>query len=83
MIGPTSWNSANDLRLLKLPNDANLIATVHDYNPFRFTHQGAEWVNPILPVGVTCCSAAQEAPPATRRQSGHGGEWYSTVVKAN
>ena len=61
VIGPTSWNSAGDLRLLKLPNDANLVATVHNYNPFRFTHQGAEWVNPILPVGVTCCSAAQEA----------------------
>ena len=60
VIGPTTWNSANDLRLLKLPNDANLIATVHNYNPFRFTHQGAEWVNPVMPVGVTCCSAAQE-----------------------
>jgi endoglucanase len=61
VIGPTSWNSANDLRLLKMPNDANLIATVHDYNPFRFTHQGAEWVTPVMPTGVTCCSAAQEA----------------------
>ena len=61
VIGPTSWNSANDLRLLKLPNDANLIATVHDYNPFPFTHQGAEWVTPVMPTGVTCCSAAQEA----------------------
>jgi endoglucanase len=61
VIGPTSWNSASDLPLLKMPNDANLIATIHNYNPFRFTHQGAEWVSPILPVGVTCCSAAQEA----------------------
>ena len=61
VIGPTSWNSAGDLRLLKLPNDANLIATVHNYAPFAFTHQGAEWVNPVLPVGVACCSAAQEA----------------------
>ena len=61
VIGPTSWNSASDLRLLKMPNDANLIATVHNYNPFRFTHQGAEWVNPVLPTGVTCCSAAQAA----------------------
>ena len=33
VIGPTSWNSASDLRLLKMPNDANLIATVHNYNP--------------------------------------------------
>ena len=61
VIGPTSWNSASDLRLLKMPNDAHLIATVHDYSPFSFTHQGAEWVSPILPVGVTCCSTAQEA----------------------
>ena len=61
VIGPTSWNSASNLQQLKLPNDANLIATVHDYDPFRFTHQGAEWVSPILPVGVTCCTAAQRA----------------------
>ncbi len=61
VIGPTSWNSASDLPLLKMPNDANLIATVHNYNPFRFTHQGAEWVSPTLPVGLTCCGTAQEA----------------------
>ena len=61
VIGPTSWNSASDLRLLKLPNDANLIVTVHDYAPFAFTHQGAEWVSPVLPLGVRCCSAAQRA----------------------
>jgi endoglucanase len=61
IIGPTTWNSASDLRLLAMPNDANLIATVHNYSPFNFTHQGAEWVNPVLPLGVTCCSAAQQA----------------------
>jgi endoglucanase len=61
VIGPTSWNSASNLQQLKLPNDANLIATVHDYDPFRFTHQGAEWVSPVLPVGVTCCTAAQKS----------------------
>ena len=59
VIGPTHWNSAGDLAQLKLPNDANLIVTIHDYNPFPFTHQGAEWVSPVLPLGVTCCSAAQ------------------------
>ena len=61
VIGPTSWNAASDLQLLKIPNDANLIATVHNYAPFRFTHQGAEWVSPVLPVGVTCCSTSQRA----------------------
>ncbi len=61
VIGPTKWNSASDLRLLKMPNDANLIATVHNYAPFTFTHQGAEWISPVLPVGVTCCSTSQQA----------------------
>ena len=61
VIGPTNWNSAGDLHLLKMPDDANLIATIHDYSPFSFTHQGAEWVSPVLPVGVTCCSIGQQA----------------------
>ena len=61
VIGPTSWNNAGDLRLLRLPNDSNLIVTVHNYAPFTFTHQGAEWVAPVLPVGITCCSASQVA----------------------
>jgi endoglucanase len=61
VIGPTHWNSAGDLAQLKLPNDANLIVTIHDYNPFPFTHQGAEWVSPVLPTGVSCCSTAQIA----------------------
>ena len=61
VIGPTSWNSATDLHLLKMPNDANLIATVHNYAPFSFTHQGAEWVSPVLPVGIKCCSTSQVA----------------------
>jgi len=61
VIGPTSWNSASDLRLLRMPNDANLIATIHNYSPFPFTHQGAEWASPVPPTGVTCCSAAQVA----------------------
>jgi endoglucanase len=61
VIGPTTWNSATDLHLLKIPNDANVILTIHNYAPFSFTHQGAEWISPVLPTGVTCCSATQVA----------------------
>jgi endoglucanase len=64
VIGPTGWNSAGHLARLKMPNDANLVATVHNYAPFPFTHQGAEWVSPVPPVGVTCCDAAQRADMA-------------------
>ncbi len=59
VLGPTQWNSADLLAQLAVPNDANLIFTFHHYEPFNFTHQGAEWVSPILPTGVTCCSATQ------------------------
>ena len=58
---PVSWNNADALASLKLPNDANLIVTVHNYSPFNFTHQGANWVTPMLPLGVTCCNAQQQA----------------------
>lgn len=59
MIGPTTWNNAYSLPNLKLPNDANLIATIHHYEPFNFTHQGASWVSPPFPTGVTCCNSTQ------------------------
>jgi endoglucanase len=46
IIGPVNWNSISDLKKLKLPEkDRNLIVTFHYYQPFQFTHQGAEWVN--------------------------------------
>lgn len=44
VVGPTHWNSLNDLPLLKLPTDPNLLVTFHYYEPFHFTHQGATWV---------------------------------------
>jgi endoglucanase len=61
VIGPTQWNNANALSALRLPNDANLIVTIHNYEPFNFTHQGATWVSPVPPTGVSCCNATQQA----------------------
>ncbi len=38
------WNSVQELPNLKLPaDDQNLIVTLHCYEPFYFTHQGAHW----------------------------------------
>jgi endoglucanase len=46
IIGPSQWNNVSQLPKLKLPADDRwLIATVHYYGPFEFTHQGAQWVN--------------------------------------
>lgn len=59
VVGPTQWNSAQALPQLVLPPDPNLVLTVHHYEPFTFTHQGAEWTSPSLPTGVSCCSTSQ------------------------
>jgi endoglucanase len=61
VVGPTMWNSANALEKLVLPSDPHLILTVHHYEPFDFTHQGAPWVTPVKPLGVDCCDAKQSA----------------------
>lgn len=46
VVGPAGWNSINALGNLELPaDDRHIIVTVHYYNPFHFTHQGAEWVS--------------------------------------
>src|SRR5262249_46526132 len=46
-VGPGKWNQASELVNLRLPDDDdNLIVTVHSYDPFYFTHQGATWAGP-------------------------------------
>ncbi len=45
IVGPGGWNHVSALSSLALPeDDRRLIVTFHYYEPFRFTHQGAEWV---------------------------------------
>lgn len=55
IVGPVGWNNVIQLGGLKLPEtDRNLIVTFHQYEPFNFTHQGAEWVNNADPwLGTT------------------------------
>ncbi|MGZ8900378.1 MAG: glycoside hydrolase family 5 protein, partial [Limisphaerales bacterium] len=46
-VGPGKWNSLDEVKKLTLPqDDHNLIVTVHCYDPFLFTHQGANWTAP-------------------------------------
>ena len=50
-VGPGQWNNVAELRNLVLPaDDDNLIVTVHCYEPFYFTHQGASWAGPDVRV---------------------------------
>ncbi|WP_216321346.1 glycoside hydrolase family 5 protein [Deinococcus aestuarii] len=53
IVGAGGWNGAETLAGLRLPDDPHLIVTFHAYTPLTFTHQGADWVTPTPPTGVT------------------------------
>ena len=42
-VEPGDWGSISELKNLVLPPDDNVIVSVHCYDPFHFTHQGASW----------------------------------------
>jgi len=45
VVSPGSWGNIKELDDLRLPeSDNRIIVTVHCYEPFPFTHQGAAWV---------------------------------------
>lgn len=43
LLGTAEWGGLGGLSALQLPSDEHIILTLHYYNPFHFTHQGAEW----------------------------------------
>ena len=45
-VEPGHWGSIDELKNLVLPPDDNVIVSVHCYEPFYFTHQGATWAGP-------------------------------------
>ncbi len=44
LIGTANWGGVGSVGKLRIPVDDQLILTIHYYNPFHFTHQGASWV---------------------------------------
>jgi aryl-phospho-beta-D-glucosidase BglC (GH1 family) len=44
LIGTAPYGGLGGLSNLVIPDDEFIILTVHYYNPFHFTHQGASWV---------------------------------------
>jgi endoglucanase len=49
-VEPGGWGSIAELKNLVLPPDDNVIVSVHCYEPFHFTHQGAGWTSPDFQV---------------------------------
>ena len=45
-LSPMNWNSAHKLSsMLVKRSDKHIVADVHNYEPMKFTHQGAEWMD--------------------------------------
>ena len=67
IVGPAQWNNYRALDALRLPeDDRRLIATFHYYDPFRFTHQGASWVENSEPwLGTTWTGTPEQRREVT------------------
>ena len=60
-VSPGKWGDSRELDKLRLPDsDDRVVVTVHCYEPFYYTHQGADWVKLSGLRGIT-----YPGPPAT------------------
>ena len=75
LIGPVGFNAIDRLDELELPTDPNLVASVHYYSPFLFTHQGATWVDPVPPTGTSWAADDTSVGRAFRN-----GSWDTEVT---
>lgn len=46
LMGTAEYGGLLGVKYLELPDDDRLVLSIHYYNPFNFTHQGADWVGP-------------------------------------
>jgi endoglucanase len=60
VLSSGSWSNIDGLEAVSVPDDTRIMATVHMYTPFDFTHQGAAWTDQSA-TGVTWGGTADEA----------------------
>ncbi len=75
IIGPPFWNGIWALDKLKLPQDENVIVTVHYYEPFKFTHQGASWAEGSAAWKGTKWTGSEAEEAAVRKSFDQAAAW--------
>lgn len=75
IVGASNFNSIYELSRMERLADENIIYTFHFYEPFFFTHQGADWVgSQVATTGVPFPYNAQTYPPINPKVIGTWGE---------
>lgn len=83
VVGAANWNSIYDL--LDLPNydDDNLIYNYHEYSPFLFSHQGAEWTDVKRLTGIPFPYVKEKMPPLPKNATEAEKNYYREYEKAS
>ncbi|MEO6852165.1 MAG: cellulase family glycosylhydrolase, partial [Mucilaginibacter sp.] len=75
IVGASNFNSIYELSRSTRMGDDNIIYTFHFYEPFFFTHQGAEWIgDQVSTTGVPFPYNAQNFPALNPKAKGTWGE---------
>ncbi len=75
ITGGADYNSIGSLNDLGTFNDKNIIYTFHFYDPFLFSHQGADWVgDAVSTLQVPYPYDAATMPPLNSKAKGTWGE---------
>jgi endoglucanase len=89
IVGGGEWNGVQALDQLRIPaGEQNVVCTFHFYEPFMFTHQGAEWVGPeFSTTGIIWPGPPDRPlePNAAAARTGWTKDWfrqYSTLPAA-
>jgi len=75
IVGASNFNSIYELSRMERLADENIIYTFHFYEPFLFTHQGADWVgDQVATTGIPFPYNAQKFPNINPQVVGTWGE---------
>jgi len=86
LVGASNYNSIYELSRFVRLKDENIIYTFHFYEPFLFTHQGAEWIGgQAATTGVPFPYNVEKFPPLNPKAKNTWGEtnYYKYNKDAN